>query len=79
MDATTLSGVVIAACGALIIGMAILIKTMVVSRLDELQTSIAGIARELHRLELKVQKLETEHEIHRYRPSYASLTPEDIG
>lgn len=72
MDVATITGIIVASCAALIIGMAILIKTMVVGRLDELQASIAGVARELHRLELKVQKLETEHEIHCYRPTMMS-------
>ena len=69
MTLTALTGIVISACGVLIISMAALIKTMVVSKLNELQLTVTGLSREMHRLEIKVNKLEIEHELHCYRPT----------
>lgn len=64
--------IIIAACGALFAGMAGLIRSMVLSRLDrdqealmarlqEIQTQISGLSRELHRVDVRLTKVEAEH------------------
>jgi len=55
---------IIAAVVALLAGMAGLIKSMVLGRLDEIQTTMSGLARELHRMDIRLTKLEAEHNVH---------------
>ena len=64
MDIGTISAIILGACGVLIIGMAGLIKTMVVTKLDALQRTIDGLGQDHHRLDLRVTKLEAEHQLH---------------
>lgn len=72
MNTATISMIIIAACGALFAGMAGLIRSMVLSRLDrdqealmarlqEIQTQISGLSRELHRVDVRLTKVEAEH------------------
>ena len=48
-----------------VMGMAALIKTMVLGRLDQIQKELGGLTRDLHRLDTRVTKLETEHALRR--------------
>jgi len=72
VNTATISMIIIAACGALFAGMARLIRSMVLSRLDrdqealmarlqEIQTQISGLSRELHRVDVRLTKVEAEH------------------
>jgi ABC-type phosphate transport system auxiliary subunit len=72
VNTATISMIIIAACGALFAGMAGLIRSMVLSRLDrdqealmarlqEIQTQISGLSRELHRVDVRLTKVEAEH------------------
>ena len=63
MDTATVSAVIIGACGALILGMAALIKTMVVGKLDALQAAFDDMRNDHHRLDVRVTKLEAEHTV----------------
>lgn len=63
MDAATVGFVIIAACGALILGMAALIKGMVLGKLDDIQKAMSGLNRDFHRMDVRVTKLETEHRL----------------
>lgn len=47
----------------LILGMAALIKGMVLGKLDEIQKSMVGLNRDFHRMDVRVTKLETEHRL----------------
>lgn len=44
-------------------GMAGLIKAMVLGRLDQIQKDLSGLSRDMHRLDIRVTKLEAEHQI----------------
>lgn len=61
MNPTVISGIVISSIGVLMIGMASIIKTMVVSRLDNLQLGMDYLKVEIHVLDLRITTLETEH------------------
>ena len=62
MNTPTIAGIILAACGALILGMAALIKTMVVGKLDALQASLDEMWGKHHALDIRVTKLETKCE-----------------
>ena len=55
-----------------IAGMAGLIKTMVLSRLDQIHAELSGLTREHYRLANRVTTLETEH---RLRSCITGCTP----
>ncbi len=57
------AAIVLATGGALILGMAGLIKTMVVGKLDTLQIAIDEIRSEIHDIDIRVTRLETEHRL----------------
>lgn len=61
MDLGTITAVIIGT----VMGMAALIKTMVLGRLDLIQKELSGLSRDLHRLDTRVTKLETEHALRR--------------
>ena len=63
MDLPTIGAIVVGVAGALLLGMAALIKGMVLGRLDEIQRELGGLGREMHRIDLRVTKLETEHRL----------------
>lgn len=63
MSLATVSGIIIATAGALILGMAVLIKSMVVGRLDALQAGVDGMREDIHGIDVRVTKLETAHEL----------------
>lgn len=67
MNLETISAIVIAAVGALLLGMAALIKGMVLGKLNEIQKSMAGMTRDFHRMDVRVTKLETEHRLNACR------------
>lgn len=58
MDLATITVIIVAACGALILGMAALIKGMVVGKLEELQETINALGRDHHKLDTRVARLE---------------------
>ena len=57
------AAIILAAGGALILGMAGLLKAMVVSKLDTLQAAIDEIRSEIHDIDIRVTRLETEHRL----------------
>jgi hypothetical protein len=59
MDLGTITAVIIGT----VMGMAALIKTMVLGRLEQIHEQLGGLTRDLHRLDTRVTKLETEHQI----------------
>lgn len=61
MDLGTITVIIIGTMA----GMAGLIKAMVLGRLDQIQKEISGLSRDLHRLDTRVTKLETEHALRR--------------
>jgi len=63
MDTATITIVIIGSCGALILGMAALIKTMVVGKLDALQAAFDSMRNDHHKLDMRVTKLESEHSL----------------
>lgn len=63
MNITMLTTIIVSAVGALLVGMAVLIKSMVLGRLEEIQQTITGLSRDLHRMEIRLTKLESEHQI----------------
>ena len=63
MNLTMVAGIVVAACGVLIVGMAALIKTMVLSRLNEIQDLVTGLSRDMHRMDIRLTKIEAEHSL----------------
>lgn len=63
MDTATIAGVVIVSVGALLVGMAGLIKLLVLGRLDELLEGQKELFQRLHVLEVRLTRLETEHEM----------------
>jgi len=64
MNTATIAGIILSACGALILGMAALIKTMVVGKLEELQRSMDEMWGKHHKLDIRVTQLEAEHRMH---------------
>jgi hypothetical protein len=62
MNTATIAGIILASCGALILGMAALIKTMVVGKLDSLQASMDEMWGKHHALDVRVTRLEAQHE-----------------
>ena len=70
MDIATVSAIIIASFGAVILVMAGMIRSMVVEKLDSIQASVNGIKidieevkEEVHTLDIRVSKLETEHRL----------------
>jgi len=72
VNTATITVIIVGSCGALFAGMAGLIRSMVLSRLDrdqealmdrlsEIQTQLSGLARELHRVDVRLTKVEAEH------------------
>lgn len=57
MDLGTITAVIIGT----VMGMAALIKTMVLGRLDQIQRDLTGLSKDLHRLDVRVTALEAEH------------------
>ena len=63
MDTATITAIILGACTALIVGMAALIKTMVVGKLDALQAAFDGMKDDHHKLDVRVTKVEAEHSV----------------
>lgn len=61
MNPATITAIIIGTSSALILGMAALIKTMVVGKLDALQAAMDSMKSDVHHIDLRVTKLETEH------------------
>lgn len=61
MDLGTITVIIIGTMA----GMAGLIKTMVLGRLEQIHEQLGGLTRDLHRLDTRVTKLETEHALRR--------------
>lgn len=62
MNTSTIIGAIVTACLLLISGMAALIKTMVVGKLDALQKSLDDMRDKHHALDARVIRLEAQHE-----------------
>jgi hypothetical protein len=60
MDLGTITAVIIGT----VMGMAALIKTMVLGRLEQIQKDLSGLSKDMHRLDVRLTKLETEHAVH---------------
>lgn len=58
MNTATISGVVIATCGLLIISMAALIKSMVLSKLDQIQDMFINMNGRVNQMDGRVIRLE---------------------
>lgn len=54
MSTATIAGIIIASVGALIIGMAALIKTMVLGRMTALQESISQFAKDMNEMDRRL-------------------------
>jgi hypothetical protein len=74
MDAPTITFIIVASCGALILGMAGLIKGMVSKRFDEmtdemrhgfsdLSSEVRQVRTELHEIDKRLAVLEREHQM----------------
>jgi len=63
MNTVTIAGIIISTFGALLLGMAALIKTMVVGKLVDLQKAMDEMKSDVHHLDIRVTRLETEHRI----------------
>lgn len=63
MDLATVTGIIVGTAGVLILGMAVLIKSMVVGRLDALQAGVDGMREDIHEIDVRVTKLETAHKL----------------
>ena len=72
MTTAMITAIILGTCGALFAGMAGLIRSMLFTRLDrdqealmarlqEIQTQISGLSRELHRVDVRLTKVEAEH------------------
>ncbi len=61
METTTIASIIIGTTGILIVSMAGLIKTMVVSKLEHLQHTIDELGSKHQELEVRVTRLEVEH------------------
>jgi len=55
------AGIMVATGGALIMGMAGVIKVMVLGKLAEIQDLVSGLSRDMHRMDLRLTRLEAEH------------------
>ena len=75
MDLLTISGIILAACGTLILGMAGLLKGMVLDKIQDIQTQLEktakeqlerslAIAKSLRILERRYERLEVEVEMY---------------
>jgi uncharacterized protein YoxC len=62
MDTATISGIVIATAGVLIIGMVVVIKAMVSDVLKELKEDVKAIRGEFHRLDKELAVIKKEHD-----------------
>lgn len=61
MNTATIAGIIITTAGLLIVGMAALIKTMVLGKLDSIQSMVSGLSRDMHRMDVRLTTLEAEH------------------
>lgn len=61
MDLATVTGIILGTISALMLGMAALIKTMVVGKLNTLQDAVSALSSDIHHLDLRITKLEVEH------------------
>lgn len=60
MNLATVSAIIIATLGALLLGMAALIKTMVLSQLDDIQSTLEDVRSDIHAIDLRVTRLEAQ-------------------
>ncbi len=63
MSTATIAAIIISTFGALLLGMAALIKTMIVGKLEALQIAMDEMKSEVHHLDIRVTRIETEHRI----------------
>ena len=63
MNVASILASLIAAVVVLLAGMAALIKSMLLSRLDEIQKTVSGLSQDMHRLDVRITRLEAEHRI----------------
>lgn len=61
MNPAAITTIIFGVLGALLAGMAALIKAMVIGRLDGIQETLEGVRTEIHEIDLRVTKLEAEH------------------
>lgn len=61
MDTATITGIVILAAGGIMGGMWALLKAMVASRLDRIEAKQDQLVADVHAIDKRVLKLETEH------------------
>ena len=94
MDLLTISGIILAACGTLILGMAGLLKGMVLDKIQDIQTQLEktakeqlerslAIAKSLRILERRYERLEVEVEMyierHGKKGGYRRMDDDPIG
>ena len=48
---------------ALLAGMSAIIKSMVLGRLTEIQHLVTGLSKDMHRMDIRLTKLEAEHAV----------------
>lgn len=63
MSPATLTIIVMSASGALLLGMAALIKTMVLGKLADIQNMVSGLSKDMHRMDIRLTTLEAEHRV----------------
>lgn len=63
MSLATITAIILGVSGALLLGMAALIKTMVLGRLDDLHGMVSGLSKDMHRMDIRLTRLEAEHSV----------------
>lgn len=58
MNILTITLIILATAGALILGMAALIKTMILGVLEQIQSQLGGVVRDVHRVDVRVTRIE---------------------
>jgi len=61
MNTATIGAIILATSASLLLGMAALIKTMILGKLDALQITINDLSNDFHALDVRLTKLEAEH------------------
>lgn len=61
MNTSTIAGIVLSTAGILIVGMAALIKGMLLGKLNEIQKLMTEITRDVHKMDIRLTRLEAEH------------------
>lgn len=61
MSPETTAAVVIAAAAALLLGMAGLIKAMIIGKLDAIQSELGDLTHDMHKIDTRVARIEERH------------------